>query len=74
MKHRYSKRENGSALVLAILVMFSMWASALLRCVLSDGLVSAGNLRITKQVRQVAEMGLYREYAYEPQLELASAR
>ena len=60
MKYRYSRYEEGSALVLAILVMFSMLGLGIVAMrSTSDGLVSAGNLRITKQVRQVAEMGLY---------------
>ena len=60
MKRRSSKHEQGSALVLAILVMFSMLGLGIVAMrSTSEGLVGAGNLRITKQVRQVAEMGLY---------------
>jgi Tfp pilus assembly protein PilX len=52
--------QRGSALILAILVMFSMVALGVL-AMRSTGqnLRSAGNLRMTKQVRQIAEAGLY---------------
>jgi hypothetical protein len=54
------KSQRGSALILAILVMFSMVALGVL-AMRSTGqnIRSAGNLRLTKQVRQVAEAGLY---------------
>ena len=52
--------QRGSALILAILVMFSMVALGVL-AMRSTGqnIRSAGNLRMTKQVRQIAEAGLY---------------
>lgn len=52
--------QRGSALILAILVMFSMVALGVL-AMRSTGqnIRSAGNLRLTKQVRQIAEAGLY---------------
>ena len=54
------RAERGSALILAILVMFSMVALGVLAMrSTSQNIRGSGNLRMTKQVRQIAEAGLY---------------
>ena len=58
MLHR--KHQRGSALVLAILVMFAIIGLGVVAMrSTSQNVLGAGNLRLTKQVRQVAEAGLY---------------
>ena len=57
---RQGRTQRGSALILAILVMFSMVALGVLAMrSTSQNIRGSGNLRMTKQVRQVAEAGLY---------------
>ena len=57
---RQRKSQRGSALVLAILVMFAIIGLGVVAMrSTSQNVLGAGNLRLTKQVRQVAEAGLY---------------
>lgn len=54
------RHQRGSALVLAILVMFAIIGLGVVAMrSTSQNMLGAGNLRLTKQVRQVAEAGLY---------------
>lgn len=54
------RRERGSALVLAILILFAMLALGLLAMrSTTQNIASAGNVRLQKQARYVAESGLY---------------
>jgi hypothetical protein len=57
---RRCRRQSGSALVLAILILFAMLSLGLLAMrSTTQNMAGAGNLRLNKQARYVAEVGLY---------------
>jgi hypothetical protein len=58
-RHR-RRGERGSALVLAILIMLAMLGLGLMAMkTTKDNAAGTGNLRLSKQARYIAEMGLY---------------
>ncbi|MCA9541334.1 MAG: pilus assembly PilX N-terminal domain-containing protein [Myxococcales bacterium] len=58
---RRRSAERGSALILAILVLFAMLGLGLLAMrTTTQNISGSGNLRLTKQARYVAEAGMYR--------------
>ena len=60
MRVRRRGGQEGSALVLAILILFAMLALGLLAMrTTTQNMAGAGNLRMNKQARYVAEVGLY---------------
>jgi hypothetical protein len=55
-----SRAQRGSALVLAIMILFAMLALGLLAMrTTTQNIAGSGNLRASKQARYVAEVGLY---------------
>lgn len=59
LRGRARRGSRGSALVLAILILFAMLALGLLAMrTASQNIAGSGNLRLTKQARFVAEVGL----------------
>ncbi len=60
MSRRPSTSERGSALVLSIFILFAMLAMGMLAMrSATQNISGSGNLRLTKQARYVAEVGLY---------------
>lgn len=60
MRRHLRRRSRGSALVLAILILFAMLGLALIAMRTStQSIAGSGNLRMTKQARYVAEVGLH---------------
>jgi len=57
---RRRRGERGNALILALLILFAMLGLGLLAMrSTTENIASTGNLRLTKQARYVAEMGMY---------------
>lgn len=57
---RHRRGERGSALVLSILIMLAMLGLGLIAMkTTKDNAAGTGNLRLSKQARYIAEMGLY---------------
>lgn len=60
MRRRMRRGQRGSALILAILILFAMLGLGLIAMrSTTQNIAGAGNMRLNKQARYVAESGLY---------------